>query len=163
MTKKLTTIELKQIRTGLPNVKKQLYEEREIYDSVCISVFDKWLTQEECDQIYVADPNTLRDRRTKLENVIKEFFILTNVYLWRHKRHYRITFYKPNSLEHLLKVCDIKHQTWEVGHRYDLLLPEYSAVYGEEWDWTNVIWYKDFQKIEPLLEIVKRTGLYILP
>jgi hypothetical protein len=163
MTKKLTTKELKEIKAGLPDVKKQLYEDRQSYNSVCVSVFEKWLTDEECKQIYEKDKTIIDDRRKKLENVIVEFFNLTNVYLWRHKRHFRISFYKPTSLKHLLKVCDIANQTWGSGQRYDILLPEYSAVYGEEWDWTNIIWYKDYEKIKPLLSAVEKSGLYVLP
>lgn len=163
MNRKLTTEELRRIRTGLPNAKKQLYDDRDIYKKICISIFNKWLTEEECYQIYETDPEVLKEWRSKFENVIKEFYELTDVYLWRHKRHNRITFYKPSSLENLLKRCNINNQNWWDGHRYDILLPNYSAIYGEEWDWTNIIWHIDSEKIQPLLEIVQKSGLYILP
>ncbi|MCL9804900.1 hypothetical protein NAT51_05175 [Flavobacterium amniphilum] len=160
MKRKLTKTELREINTGLPHIKKQLYENRELYQSICISVFEKPLKEEECWQIYDTDKKTIAERRKKLEDVLVDFFNLTDVYLWRHKRHYRILFYKPGSLQNLLRHCDILNQTWESGHRYDILLPEYSAVYSEEWDWTTIIWYRDYEKIKPLLEAVKKSGLY---
>jgi len=163
MKQKLTSTELKEIYVGLPNVKRQLYEDRELYNSIFVSVFDKWLPEEECEQIYITDKNIIADRKKRLEKLLVEFYDLTNVYLWRHKRHYRISFYKVSSVKHLLEVCDIKNQTWKSGHPYDVLLPEYSAIYGEEWDWVNIIWYKDYEKIKPLLDAVKKSGLYILP
>lgn len=161
--KKLTHNELREIRTGLPDLRKLLSGDGKNFNIICVSVFDKWLTEDECEQIYTTDKNIILDRRKRLENVIIELNNLTNVYLWRNKRHNRISFYQPSSINHLLKVCDISNQTWQSGHRYDILLPEFSAIYAEEWDWTNIIWYKDFEKIKPLLGVIKKTGLYVLP
>ena len=163
MIKKLTKHELSSIKKGLPQINKQLYKDSELYHKICISIFEKWLNEDECERIYETNSIILAAWRSRLENVITEFYKLTPTYLWRHKNNYRIVFYKPNSLKHLHKKCNIKNQTWHSGHSYDLLIPEYSAVYSEEFDWTNIIWYTDFEKIQPLLEIVRKSGLYILP
>ncbi|MEY5047840.1 MAG: hypothetical protein RLZZ175_1199 [Bacteroidota bacterium] len=161
--KKLTQTELKEIKIGLPDIKRQLSGDGESYKIICVSVFDKWLTEEECEIIYTKDKTVIADWRLRLETAVTELYNLTNIFLWRNKRHDRISFYKPNSLKHLQKVCDISNQTWQSGHRYDILLPEFSAYYGEEWDWTNIVWYKDKEKIKPVLEALERAGLHILP
>jgi len=161
--KKLTKSELKKIKIGLPDIKRQLCCDGEFYKIVCVSVFDKWLSEEECEQIYTKDNAVIEDWRKRLEKAIVELYNLTDTYLWRNKRHGRITFYKPSSIKHLLKVCDISNQTWRSGQRYDILLPEYSAFYAEEWDWTNLILYKDPEKIKPLLDTLQKAGLHILP
>lgn len=163
MIRKLADHELFSIKKNLPQVKNQLYKDRELYHKICISIFDKWLDKDECEKIYETNPTILADWRGRLGNVINEFYKLTPIYLWRHKNNYRIIFYKPNDLQHLQNKCNIRSQTWSSGHRYDLLMPEYSAIYSEEFDWTNIIWYIDFKKIEPLLDAVKKSGLYILP
>lgn len=161
--KALPKFELNKIVQSLPNAKKQLVIDRDIYKKVCVSVFDKWLDPDEVDQIWNFDLIELTRRRQKFEMIIKEFYELTDTYIWRYKRHNRIVFYKPNSLTHLLKRCDTQNQNWWDGHRYDILLPEFSAIYGEEWDWTNIIWYNDKEKIKPLLDIAEKAGLFILP
>ncbi|MBC6611810.1 hypothetical protein H8B15_12820 [Hymenobacter sp. BT507] len=163
MIKKLTEHELSSIKRNLPQIKKQLYKDRELYHGICISIFEKWLSKDECEKIYKTNPTILAAWRSRLENVVTEFYKLTTIYLWRHKNNYRIVFYKPNDSKHLYKRCNIRNQIWSTGHSYDLLLPEYSAVYSEEFDWTNIIWYNDFEKIQPLLELVRKSGLYILP
>ena len=162
MSKKPTKAELKKIRQSLPNAKRQLVEDHDIYNRVFISVFDKWLTPEEVDKISKLELKELFERRQKLEAIIMEFYELTETYIWRYKRHKRIVFYKPSSLTHLLNRCDIKNQNWWHGHRYHILLPEFSAIYGEEWDWTNILWYIDKEKIKPLLKLAENSGLHIL-
>ncbi len=161
--KKLKKSELNDIKTGLPDLKIQLCNGEEFYKYVCVSVFDKWLTEEECEIIFTNDEILLLDWRKRFENAIIEIFNLTDIYLWRKKRHNRISYYRPKSLKHLLIKCDISNQTWRNGRRYDILLPEFSAFYSEEWDWTNIIWYKDFEKVKPILDALQKAGLHILP
>lgn len=159
--KKLSENEIIEIKRSLPNIKKQLTGEDQTYKN--LSVFNKWLNRDECEQIFTSDKYLIEQRRKNLENTIYDIFHSTNVYLWRFKRHNRISFYKPKNIKHLLNICQIQNQTQQHGERYEILLPEFSAIYSEGWDWTNTIWYTDIEKIKPLLEIIKNTGLYILP
>lgn len=42
------------------------------------------------------------------------------------------------------------------------IVPQYSAIYNEEWDWTNLLWYKDENQIKPILDIANKVGLFVL-
>jgi len=150
MNKKPTNGELKKISETLPNVKYLLKNGKENYNKIFVSVFENWLKPEELDRLYDQDFDVLAKRRFRFEQIICEFYNMTSTYIWRYKRHYRIIFYKPTSLQHLLLKCDIKNQNYWFDHRYDILLPEFSAVYSEGSDWTNIIWYRNLQQIEPL-------------
>jgi len=158
----LTKLQLNNIKVNLPNAKDLLHGEDTDYNMLFVSVFDHWLSEKECDQIYEKTSHELTERRNKFEGLIKDLYSLTDTYIWRFKRHYRVFVYKPNTLKHLLLNCDIKNQTWQTGKRYDVLLPKLEAIYSEEWDWTNIIWYRKKEKIAPLIDIVKKSGLYIL-
>jgi len=90
------------------------------------------------------------------------FGIIDKVYLKKYKRRDRLFFYNVESLSHLLKHCDIKNQSAWTGQRYDLILPEYSAIYSEDFDWGNAIFYLDKKKVEPLSKIIENAGMHIL-
>jgi hypothetical protein len=63
----------------------------------------------------------------------------------------------------ILKICDFKNLDAYQGLKYSLLLPHYSAVLEEGWDWTNYLWCMNRQKAKPILEVVSKAGLYVLP
>ena len=161
--KKLTNQEFKNIKYQLPSLRKLIEDENDDYDIIFISVFDHWLTENEFNkEIHEIDKKEITDRRRKLENLISELYDLTPTYLWKYKKQNRFYIYSVNSKNHLLKRCDIKNQTGESGKRYDIILPEFRAVYSEEWDWTNIIRFKERDKIEPLLNLAKEIGLNVL-
>ena len=169
MNSNISEVELKGINRNLPNLKKLIEEddafiESGIYKKVFICVFDHWLSNEEADtQIFIDDDLVeLKSRRQKFKDFIEEINNKTELFSWRHKRHYRFHIQKPESLKDVLRKCDFDNLWSQSGRRYSFLLPEYSAVYAEEWDWTNIIWYTDREKIEPLLETAKKVGLHIL-
>ena len=161
--KKLTNQELKNIKYQIPSIQELIENENEKYDLIFISVFDHWLTENEFNnEIHEIDKKEIIDRRKKFENFISELYDLTPTYLWKYKKQNRFYIFSVNSKSHLLKRCDIKNQTGESGKRYDIILPEFRAVFCEEWDWTNIIKYKEREKIEPLLNLAKKVGLNVL-
>ncbi|WP_298248375.1 hypothetical protein [uncultured Christiangramia sp.] len=138
-------------------------DENSDYDIIFISVFDHWLTENEFNkEIHEIGEKEIANRRRKFENFISELYDLTPTYLWKYKKQNRFYIYSVNSKNHLLKRCDIKNQTGESGKRYDIILPEFRAVYSEEWDWTNIIRFKERDKIEPLLTLAREIGLNVL-
>jgi hypothetical protein len=161
MVKQLSKEKLQNIRRELPKLNELLEHEIE-YKKVFVSVFDHWLTMEEVGQIFTKDKDELKSRRTRLEKFIKELYSLTDTYIWRYKRHKRVFVCQTQSLGHLLQKCDIQNQCANRGLQYDIILPDLSAVYSEECDWTNIIWYRDEERIKPLIEIAKKAGLHIL-
>jgi hypothetical protein len=169
MISNISEVELKRINLNLPNLKRLIEEdddfiESRIYKKVFICVFDHWLSNEEANEQIFIDENLveLNSRRKKFKDFIEEINSKTELFSWRYKRHYRFHIQKPESLKDVLRKCDFDNLCSQSGRRYSFLLPEYSAVYAEEWDWTNIIWYTDSEKIEPLLETAKKVGLYVL-
>jgi hypothetical protein len=122
------------------------------------------LTRDEADKMIHIDDNIdeLKKRRQKFEKVIEDIYKSTKIYLWKYKRNQRIFIKKPLTYKDLERKCDFNNLWSESGRRYSLILPEYAAIYNEEWDWTNIIWYTDEKKLKPILEIVNKAGLHIL-
>jgi len=169
MISNISDKELKSIKKRLPDFRKVLEEDESfietgIYKKIFISVFDHWLTKDEADKLIFIDndKNELNRRREKFERVIDGLYNSTETYIWKYKRNYRIFIKKPLTYTDLLKKCDFNNLWSQSGRRYSLILPEFSAIYNEEWDWTNIIWYSDEMKIKPILEIAEKSGLHIL-
>lgn len=169
MISNISATELKAIRKSLPDFRKVLEEEESyietgIYKKVFISIFDHWLTKEEAEKLIFIDNNKteLNNRRAKFEKLIEELYKSTETYLWKYKRNYRIFIKKPLNYSVLQRKCDFNNLSSQRGKQYSLILPEYSAIYNEEWDWTNIVWYTDEDKIKPFVEIAKKSGLNIL-
>ena len=161
--KKLTNSQAKEIKERLPFVQNLIEGEDTDYQMLFVSIFDHWLTQDEFDpEIHKVDRKELKIRREKFQSFIDGIFHLTNIYSWKYKRHNRFFIYPFTSLNQLTKKCKIDEQHGESGQRFDLIIPDFRAVYSEEWDWTNIIWYRDKEKIKPVIELAKNSGLYIL-
>ncbi len=164
---KISKNELKNIKQALPFLNKLIERDDSIlengtYKLIFISVFDHWLN-DDYDLIFVDNNlEELNSRRQKFKNFITEVYKQTELYSWKFKRHHRIYFQKPESLKDILRKCNFENQWSEQGQRYSFLIPEYDAVYQEEFDWTNIIWYRERGKIEPLLQTAKKAGLHIL-
>jgi len=162
MAKQITKEELRHINNSLPNVLEVIKGEGGTYNKLIISVFERWMTKEEYENYDDVDLETLKDRRIKYSTAINEIHKLTQTYIWKQKRHSRVVFLRPNNLDQLMSFCKIKTQTFATGRTYDILLPEYSSVFSQEDDWSNILWYKEKNKIEPILEIIKNSGLYVI-
>lgn len=162
---KLTSKELSGIKTTFSNLQQVLEGKYDLfpdYKIITISVFDHFLNENEIEEIYIDDLNEINRRRNLFINSIQNIFSNTVTYLWKYKRHNRFFIHKTKSLRHLLMHCDIQNQNWATGQRYDIILPEFGAIYSEDFDWSNVIFYKELDKVKPLLEIIERSGLHIL-
>jgi len=57
-------------------------------------------------------------------------------------------------------MCEFDELTEDRGERYTLLIPEYSAVYQEGYDWYNNLWYRDSEKVKILIELANKHGLH---
>jgi len=122
------------------------------------------VTNDEVDKlIFINDDlKELKSRREKFSKVITELYNSTDTYLWRYKRKFRVFIQKPMTEDDVLGKCDFNNLWSQSGRRYSLILPELSAIYNEEWDWTNILWYTDDEKIKPFLGIADKVGLHIL-
>jgi|SRR5690554_2071402 len=161
--KKLNKAEIKGIKESLPFLQNLIEGEDTEYKLIFVSVFDHWLTEDEFQpEIHTEDRTELKDRRDRFKKFIVGLYSMTNTYSWKYKRHKRFFIYPFISLDQLTEKCNIESQHGESGRRYDLLIPEFGAVYSEEWDWTNIIWYRDKKEIQPLIDLAQQCDLYIL-
>lgn len=162
----LSRSEVSNLKKMLPQYKRLLDEDEQIikkyYNQVAICIFDHWLERDEINLIFTKDKEEINSRRMKLESFITKLYSLTDVYFWRYKRHYRPHVYKPRSLHDVLKYCNFDDLTEDRGESYNLVLPDFSAVYSESFDWTNRLLYQDRTKISPILELADEVGLYKL-
>ena len=170
MTRNISKQELAVIKKATPNLQKLIESQNEWdpnfeYKMLFISVFDHWLNEEDNidELIHVdADLKELNRRRGMFKNMMNELFNLTDLYTYKYKRHFRFFVKKPETLADIHRVCDFNNLWSARGRSYSFIIPEFSAVYQEEWDWTNILFYKDEETISPILEIVKNLGLKIL-
>ncbi len=169
MMSNISKAELKEIKQNLPDYKKIIEQEESFiengkYKKIFISVFDHWLTNEEASEMIFVDENLdeLIARRKKFKIVVEELYKATDIYFWKYKRNYRLVLKKPMNYKDVLRKCDFDNLWSQSGKRYSLILPKFSAIYSEEWDWTNIIWYTDEKKIVPIIKIAEKAGLNIL-
>ena len=163
--KNISKNKLKEIQKTFPGIRDVLesdWEKHPEYKIMAISVFDRFLNENEIDTIYDTEYETVKLRRQLIENSINGIFEKTKVFLKKYKRHDRLFFYNVNSLDHLLGHCDINNQHWWTGKRFDLILPEFEAIYCENFDWGNAIFYLDEEKVKPLSKIIEDAGMHIL-
>lgn len=161
--KKISKNQIIDIKNKLPSLQILIEKEDTDYQMIFVSVFDHWLTQDEFEpDIHTDDPKEIAERRNKLKNFIIGLFNMTPTFSWKTKRKNRFFLYPLETEKQILNKCEIQNQHGESGQRYDIILPELKAVYSEEWDWTNIIWFRDQEKIQPLIELAKKSGLYIL-
>ena len=161
--KKITKNHIKEINEKLPSLQKVIEKENTDYKMIFVSVFDHWLTQDEFQpKIHTEDTEEIKIRRENLQNFIIGLFNVTPTFNWKIKRRNRFFLYPFETIKQILNKCEIQNQHGETGQRYDIILPEFQAVYSEEWDWTNIIWFRDQEKIKPLIELAEKSGLYIL-
>lgn len=167
--KNLTSEEVKTFKRKLPHLNELLvndetFIEKGIYSKVNVSVFDHWLTAEECiPMIYIDhDRRELELRRNKFESFIKSLSEQSEVYSWRYKRHERIHFNKFENLRAILKKCKFDEMTSDTGDRFGLVFPDLGMLYQEGWDWTSQIYFLTENQTDFLRKEAQQCGLYIL-
>ena len=161
--KKITKNQITNIKAKLPSLQKLIEKEDTDYQMIFVSVFDHWLTQDEFEpEIHTDDPNEILIRREKLQSFIVGLFNMTPTFTWKTRRNNPFFLYPLETVKQILNKCEIQNQHGETGQRYDIILPELQAVYCEEWDWTNIIWFRNREKIQPMIELAEKLGLYIL-
>ncbi len=159
---KISKENVAKLRKNFPQLEKFLTEGNDNYDYISFSVFDHQLELHECGEIYQKDIYEINNRRSKFEKFISIVYRNIDTYLWKYKLNRKTYFYRPSTLKSLLVKCDIKNQTWKTDSRYDIIIPEYSAIISDGSDWTNQIWYLDIDKIEPLMQMIEEANLFVL-
>ena len=124
-------------------------------DKIAISVFDGWLGPKNYHLLDCKDDAEREDRNRRMLSFWMKIY---------------------DSYEVLCRVndCEFERETnrlkYESSCAYDgnrpgnrfqcILIPELTAIYHENWDDTNVLWYSNRNDIEPLISMAIESGLY---
>ena len=83
----------------------------------------------------------------------------TKVYTYRFKGKNRdkVAFKEFYDSNLLINYCCNQH-----SEIFQIALPEYECIYTESYDYTNIIYYKNFDKLNQLLKLVTECGLYTI-
>lgn len=156
--------EINEIKHKLPFLQSLIEENNIDYKIKFISVFDHWLTRNEfeIEMENSNDETTLLLRRENLKSFVIKLFESTKTYSWKFKRKNRFFIYPFLSINQILNKCNFENQNWQTGNRYVIIIPEFEAIYKEGWDWSCELYFKDENKIQPLIKLVENSGLFIL-
>ncbi len=130
------------------------------YEKVAISVFDGWLGP---DRLHMLDCDSREraKRNQKLLSHWQKIFERTSVLAvhLRGKAKQRLLIRRFASQASFLKLAD--YHPYKPSSRFQLIaLPDLEALYMENWDDTNVLWFKSMEKARPVIEWAAECGLH---
>jgi hypothetical protein len=163
---KLSQLELKYVKKCLSGIDYLLLheEERKSYFSLAVSTFDHWLTRDEAEVLFDISEEEQIKRNTGHFKFCELLYKETTVYdikckKRRKKNHHH--FRKFSNYSSFKKRVD--NDSYFQGHNfYMLALPDYEAIYHQHYDDTQILYFRNPEKIKPFRELVKQTNLHIL-
>ena len=121
-----------------------------------ISIFGQWLGKENLERLDCKDELERAERDERLLAHWTQVFDGTPVYRFVDGKVRCET-----DRGAFLDACRNKPDKTSEDFMF-VLLPELGAYYKEDWDDTNVVWYSDLQRIQPLFDWAREIGLHIL-
>ncbi|NBI56321.1 hypothetical protein [Photobacterium alginatilyticum] len=135
------------------------YENREEWNFLAITVFDHWLSQDEAIRYF--DHRT-DNEQASFDTTWSNFYQLLaselDPYLVKYRSPSRVVFKEPKSVELLASRLSIAKD----GSFITLVFPEQRAIYEQYYDDTHLLYFECTEKVKPLLDLVKSSGLYSL-
>ncbi|MBF9002710.1 hypothetical protein [Vibrio nitrifigilis] len=147
---------LKLVYAELENKTK---ENIEGWQCIAITVFDHWLTREEFEQYFT---NRSLDQQIDIDLRWKSFysFLAKDVtcYQYKYRSVSRLIFKEPRNSSLFVR----RLSRSSVAGNLKLVIPEYNAVIMQDYDDTCWLYFKCRQPIEPLLNDIRKLGMYTL-
>ncbi len=161
----ITEDEKIEIHANLPDLVNHLFDgESEAYTLAFTCVFDHWLDGEEFYRIFEADAIEVKERQNKFKSLIHYLYESTPIYVARFRRDRKsnLSFKKIKDLKTLDKKCQfyILNEDW--GGQFRFLIPQYSLIYTQSWDWTHLVEYSNKEKYNEFEKLVNKFDLYCL-
>lgn len=155
--------ELEQISMIFPDLTNILYEgESNVYERYCVSVFDHVLSEDEVGLIYPEDNSEINSRQEKFKCLIQGLYESTPIYTWKFRRNRKnkLSIKKPRSYTSFIRKCHFNELTEQYGDVFSFIIPEYSLIYTQYYDWTHIVESLEENKLNLFKEKVKEAGLY---
>ncbi len=127
-------------------------------EKVAISAFDHWIGSDELGQLDCADAN---EREARDEHQLSFWLAIRNKWPGMLALLPGEDFLKPEDLDAYINACKINHDGGSSSFQC-AVIPAASAIYYENWDDTNVLWFVDRKQICDLLSIAENCGLDVL-
>ena len=150
------------ISSTFPRLGTLLYEgECTGYERSFVSIFDHWLPRSEVDKIFTKEVNEISSRQNKFKDFVDHLYATTPIYAGRFRRNRRdkLSIKKLASRTALHKKCQFHKITEDYGDVFQLIIPEYSVVYTQNYDWTHIVDYTDSSKAQEFSSIAEMFGL----
>ena len=127
-------------------------------EKVAISVFEEWLGKDNLHKLDCADSaeRVARDERhLAYWLAIRETF--PDILAFRPNGN----FQPPEDLAEYTSAC--RNQQDEGSDCFQcIVIPSVNAIYYENWDDTNVLWFEDRTEIGDLLGLAQSLGLHLI-
>jgi hypothetical protein len=153
------------INSNLPDLTSLLYDfESQYYKRAFVCVFDHWLDGEEFYEIFEGSKEEVLSRKLKFEKLIKYLYANTPIYTARFRRDRKklLSIKRVKSLELLDKMCRFYLLNEDHGDQFKFLIPEYSLVYTQNFDWTHLIDYHNENKASAFKKLLQKFDLHWL-
>ena len=155
-------VELKQ---QFPSIRKLFnISEQSDYSHLAISVFDHTLTPEEV-KLEINDNgssyNLKYDKKLYYFCVALSESTTVNPVKLIGRYKTKVLFRSFTASKNAKKYLEPKPYHHHDLKRFVLALPIYDSIYFEGCDYTHHLYYKSFEKLDPVLELVKLHGLHI--
>lgn len=162
---RLTDQEVQQIQQQFPAIRDILEKNSDGgMQKIALSIHDHWLRDAaEWPRLVCTDPQARHQRDQKLEAHWVSLFDLTPIYTprWRGRwpNKARLTLKRYTSRDGFLQQSRVNPSRAPTQF---IILPELGCIYTAGWDDTNVLYFQDRDKAQPVFRLAAAAGLHVL-
>jgi hypothetical protein len=150
---------VQSVLDAFPDAKGIMRREIDVpsYSKVAVSVFPRWLGEENLGQLDCNTPSERTSRDERLLSHWSRIFDETEVFGVNQNGEFAHLTDKAAYIE----VCR-NHPNKPSDQFQFIAIPELQVLYHEHWDDTNVAWFQNRSRLTPLLTWARDCGLHVL-
>jgi hypothetical protein len=151
--------ELTEIFPNIDSVTYSAAHKIEGFTYLVVSVFEQWLGKDNYYLLENVSDEEDKKRTSKLDLLSEKLIEKTKVYTYKFKgkKADRVVFKDFKNRELLKHYCSCTNDEY-----FKIAIPEYECIYLGADDYTNIIYYRDIDRLKQLLELVSICGLYTI-
>ena len=124
---------------------------------VAISVFDRWLGEKDLHLLDCKDIEEREDRNRRMLSLWMKIYDKCEIRCRGDNDEFRL---EPNRVAYESRCA---YDGDRPGSEFQcILIPEFTAIYYENWDDTNVLWYSRRDDVQPLISMALNCGLHAI-